>query len=199
MLKSNIAYLISGILYFIFLVYSIKKRNFSIQQHFFILLFLIYLNILIKITLFPIPYDKRFINYNIVNQYGVHFNFIPFMFIKDLLKDFAMNSRAVFGNIALFMPLGYLMPLIFKKVNNLANAALVGLIFALGVEGSQLVISLILGFNYRSVDIDDLILNTTGTVIGYLIIILMIPLIEKFFDINLEVKPTGKKSVVQSR
>lgn len=197
MLEASIFHLISGLLYLIFLVYYIIKRKFSLQRHIVIILFLVYLNAVIAITLFPIPFDKRYIEDSIKYGFGTNFNFVPFIFIYDLKNNFARNFVPVFGNIALMMPLGYLIPLIFKRINNLTKVILAGLISAFSIETSQFLISFILGFKYRSVDIDDLILNTIGMLIGYLTLILMIPVIEIFFDLTLEIKPSGKRSNVQ--
>ena len=41
------------------------------------------------------------------------------------------------------------------------------LVGGLGFEACQLLINLALGGNYRSVDVNDVILNTAGTLIGY--------------------------------
>lgn len=44
---------------------------------------------------------------------------------------------------------------------------IIGLSSSLMIELTQLLINIILTYNYRSVDIDDIILNTTGEIIGY--------------------------------
>lgn len=44
---------------------------------------------------------------------------------------------------------------------------IIGLYSSLMIELTQLLINIILTYNYRSVDIDNIILNTTGEIIGY--------------------------------
>lgn len=64
-----------------------------------------------------------------------------------------------FLNIVLFLPFGFLLPLIWKKADKFRHALLYGASFSLFIELSQLL-------NNRSTDIDDLILNTLGALIG---------------------------------
>lgn len=73
-----------------------------------------------------------------------------------------INITEYFQNILLFMPLGFLIPLIWNKRNKLKYSLLYGFLFSLLIETSQL-------FNFRQSDIDDLILNTLGSLIGYII------------------------------
>lgn len=63
-------------------------------------------------------------------------------------------------NIALFLPFGYLLPMLWHDHRNLRSVALNGAAFSLLIECSQLLTS-------RACDIDDLIANTLGAVLGY--------------------------------
>lgn len=63
-------------------------------------------------------------------------------------------------NVILFVPFGILVPFIWP--NGSKYTVLSGLSFSFLIEISQL-------FNIRQTDIDDLILNTFGTLIGYLL------------------------------
>lgn len=67
-----------------------------------------------------------------------------------------------FLNVVMFLPLGFLLPLIWKNYRSLGKIALAGLLFSLAIELSQLT-------NNRTVDINDLITNTLGAVFGGLI------------------------------
>ena len=64
-------------------------------------------------------------------------------------------------NIVLGIPLGILVPLIWEKRNTFLYTLQTGFSFSLLIEISQLL-------NNRSSDIDDLLMNTAGTVIGFL-------------------------------
>lgn len=65
-------------------------------------------------------------------------------------------------NIVMFLPLGFLVPLIWKQMANLIRILELGLGFSLFIEISQLL-------NNRSTDIDDLLMNTLGALSGYLL------------------------------
>lgn len=63
-------------------------------------------------------------------------------------------------NIVLFIPIGILLPLLWKKGSSFNQTVLSGFIFSLLIELSQL-------FNWRATDIDDLLMNTFGVMVGY--------------------------------
>lgn len=65
-------------------------------------------------------------------------------------------------NIVMFLPLGFLVPLIWKQMANLVRILELGLGFSLFIEISQLL-------NIRSTDVDDLLMNTLGALLGYLL------------------------------
>lgn len=65
-------------------------------------------------------------------------------------------------NIILFIPFGFLIPLIWKKMRSLHLTAFAGFSFSTLIEIGQLL-------NNRRTDIDDLIMNTSGAIIGFLI------------------------------
>lgn len=63
-------------------------------------------------------------------------------------------------NIILFIPIGILLPILWKKGSSFNQTVLSGFIFSLLIELSQL-------FNWRATDIDDLLMNTFGVMVGY--------------------------------
>ncbi|MNO15022.1 VanZ like family protein [compost metagenome] len=81
----------------------------------------------------------------------------------------------IFGNILIFAPLGFFLPLLWERFRAFSKTVLFGLVVSLVIECSQL-------FLVRGTDIDDLILNTTGTVVGYLAFIMFSKLFFKFKD-----------------
>lgn len=66
------------------------------------------------------------------------------------------------ANIIMFIPLGFLLPLIWRKCKNIIITTFIGAGFSLFIEIGQL-------FNHRVTDIDDLIMNTLGAIIGFCI------------------------------
>ena len=75
------------------------------------------------------------------------------------------NSQGIdtyLWNIALFIPLGFMLPMLNQASRKWDITLACGFFFSLTIEIFQL-------FNSRITDIDDLITNTLGTLIGYLI------------------------------
>lgn len=63
-------------------------------------------------------------------------------------------------NLLMFVPLGALIPLVWKQGTSFRQTVLAGFEFSLLIEISQL-------FDRRATDIDDLIMNTLGVMLGY--------------------------------
>lgn len=100
------------------------------------------------------------------------FNFIPFKTIIDYFISLINGTltistiiKNIFGNILLTIPLGMLIPL---NIKNLALKKLVeiSIITPFIIESVQYFLHLS-NFGTRSIDIDDLILNFLGVIIGY--------------------------------
>lgn len=87
-------------------------------------------------------------------------NLLPFVYWFDYptLREALLN---LIGNTAMFIPLGIVWPAVFKKLNTH------GKIIAAGVGVSMCIEILQLPFFSRTTDVDDLILNSAGFVMGY--------------------------------
>lgn len=85
-------------------------------------------------------------------------NLIPFFIPSD---EFGINISDVL-NVIMLMPLGFLLPTIWPQFRSIKKVALTGFFFSLAIEISQLL-------NGRLADINDLIMNTLGAILGYLI------------------------------
>ncbi|PGZ91738.1 VanZ family protein [Bacillus sp. AFS029533] len=70
------------------------------------------------------------------------------------IKQFIVN---IFGNIILFVPFGF----ILTSIKRSKKIILIGLFLSISIEVVQFMMS------FRTSDIDDVILNTIGTYIGY--------------------------------
>lgn len=79
-------------------------------------------------------------------------NLIPFSYSIDVV--------AYLLNIVLFVPLGFLSPLVWEKMKKLPNLLAISFCFTLLIEVSQLL-------NNRRTDIDDILLNILGAVVGF--------------------------------
>lgn len=99
---------------------------------------------------------------------------IPFAGIRDVLGP-EVDAYAVMniaGNILMFGPVGFLLPLLSIRMQRWYKAIPLGLLLSLAIEIWQL-------FLCRGTDVDDLILNTFGVVLGYLCYVLAMKLFPK--------------------
>lgn len=71
------------------------------------------------------------------------------------------------GNIAAFVPLGVFVGLAGPDRGSWRRAFGLGLAATVAIESSQLGLSLLMGYPYRNADIDDVIVNLAGTLLGY--------------------------------
>lgn len=121
-----------------------------------------YLVVLIRIVLF-----KQVALYNLFAAIGSMertISIIPFKSLLDMINNNISVTRIlenILGNIAIFIPFGLLLPIVQKDKSK--KIILYGLITSALIEIIQYVFAL------GSSDIDDLTLNTLGTIIGYLL------------------------------
>ena len=69
----------------------------------------------------------------------------------------------IFLNVLLFVPFGFLLPMVQKRFNNVFAVTLLGFIFSCGIESMQYITGRGL------TEIDDIINNTAGAFCGYLL------------------------------
>ena len=139
------------------------RCNHSRLQLFFLCLFWFYLLLAIRQTLFPIfPGDDW---RQPVSAILARINLRPFYF-GGLFGLYPHIARLeIIGNILLTIPFGFGLPLVTRiKARHLPWLLLAG---GFGFETAQLILNLVFGGNFRSVDVNDVILNTAGTLIGY--------------------------------
>ena len=93
---------------------------------------------------------------------------------REVWNDFSFKSWAnVLLNIALFCPLGFLLPLLWKKMRSWYLSVPLGLGVSLLIELVQLALK-------RGIcDVDDLLANTLGTVLGWLGAMCLLALTQK--------------------
>ena len=105
------------------------------------------------------------------SERAYHYNLIPFHEILRFIRARAkLGFVSVFlnigGNIIGFLPFGFFLPVITRKLRHAPLVILLGFLTSAAVEFTQL-------FTHTgSFDVDDMILNTFGTAVGYLIYII---------------------------
>ena len=114
----------------------------------------------IKVLLFAVYMNAMLIIVGIPNvayiRWDPTINWIPF-------HDFSSsNILGMVLNIIMLIPFGVFLPVYFAKFRKLLPTVLAGVIMSLTMEVLQL-------FTFRATDVDDLIMNTLGTLLGYFI------------------------------
>lgn len=130
-------------------------------------IFVIYLLLLFKIILFKY-FSVSDVIHN-VGEGGQHgfrsLNLIPFVTVKEFVEIAAQGgvlrgTANILGNICVFAPLGYFLPLLFKPFQKIWKVLCAGLGLSLLFECGQYFLYL------GSADIDDVILNFLGVCVG---------------------------------
>ncbi len=102
-------------------------------------------------------------------------DFRPFRSYLEAWNTFSLIEwRNLILNICMFVPLGFLLPLIGNVFRKGWVTYLTGCLFSLFIEGGQLIAK------RGIVEVDDLINNTVGCMIGYGIIMMVIELFKWF-------------------
>lgn len=163
--------LISMALWIIYRIYNvIKNKKTNIVREIILFIFFVYFLFLLLLTIFKggrIEFSNQFNSY-MYREHGLLgiINIVP---IKETINTFMHSEtgmrnslRNLIGNILVFMPLGFFIPLLFDKFNNLKKVLKVGCLSSLAIELSQLFV----GSNVC--DIDDVIYNTLGALAGFI-------------------------------
>ena len=119
-----------------------------------VLLVLYYYLYIMLTKIVGIPTLKEYIRLSGLGESFFHPNINLIPFSEGLSLGFVFN-------IFLFIPLGFLCPMISKSYQRIKNVFFIGCGLSLSIEIVQLFTL------YRATDIDDLITNVVGTLIGY--------------------------------
>lgn len=156
------------------------KKNKSYLHVICYAIFIIYLLFLMKIVLFKytglVDVVKGIATGNLNGFRAI--NLIPLSSIIEFAKiilegNFTRGFNNIIGNIFVFAPLGYFLPLLFNKCKRINTVILVGFIISFLFETCQYLLYL------GSADIDDIILNLIGTVIGFAFYQIIIRLVKE--------------------
>lgn len=147
-----------------------KNKQFFLKRELVINLFALYVFCFIGITLFPIAI------YWVKQQYNAKsaIVLIPFRDIFYAIKygvSKLIITRNLLGNIFLTAPIGLFIPVLWnKKFFNIKSIALLGVVLSFLIELLQYAEGMVFpSIHTRTSDINDIILNTLGVILGYFI------------------------------
>ncbi|WP_078552199.1 VanZ family protein [Bacillus alkalicellulosilyticus] len=104
-----------------------------------------------------------------IEVWKLNANIIPFRNMYNYIvnhQNFNLNIVIdnTLGNVLIFIPLGVFLAIIFNKLNTMSKVVVCTLMISFSIEFLQFTLRV------GQFDIDDIILNTLGSVIGYLIV-----------------------------
>ena len=143
---------------------AVGCKNISVKRELQMLLVYICLVVIARFVYFPLHYVDGKIGSLTIGYTARQtdmISLIPFFFLVDRYDGWLIN---IIGNIAMFIPVGIVWPVCFSKLDSIKKTVFAGMAFILFIELSQLLCP------ERHTDIDDLILNTSGVLIGACII-----------------------------
>ena len=124
----------------------------------------VYLSFVLYFTLMPVITSLPFI----LNHSYTPMNMVPFV---DVLRGRGDFFRQVLLNVIMMVPFGFLFPLTQSPTARFGKTVFFCCIMSLGIELLQPLIN-----GFRSSDITDLITNTIGGMVGYILYIAFRPI-----------------------
>ena len=137
-------------------------RNTTKRQKLGWVLFLMYLCLLAYFMFFSESFGRT------DTDRGYAYNLVPLKEITRYFRYYRTLGMPLFlinivGNMVAFMPFGFFLPIISRRSRKWYNTVSFGLIFSLILETLQLI------FKVGSFDVDDMLLNTVGAGLGFLV------------------------------
>ena len=146
-----------------------KTGVFSFKREAELILVYICLIVVARFTLFPfskVDGQVQPLIFDPVRMWNFRINLLPLVYLTDYEALWEMKINII-GNTAMFIPIGIVWPCVFRKLDTHKQVIAAGVGFSLFIEILQL------PFFDRVTDIDDLILNSLGFLIGYGIFLLV--------------------------
>lgn len=160
------------ILFITFIIY--KMRRIHRFSFWFIGIFEAYILFIIKVGILPI----RFIANNElreliqVTQFEKYFQLIPFNTIIKIYENGININMQLVGNVLLFFPMPIFIAFFMKNIKYY-KILLISFCTTICLETIQLIINIIIRYPARIFDIDDVILNVFGIILGIIVFIVI--------------------------
>lgn len=133
-------------------------------------IFFVYLLIVIRLIIFKYPLSQltaiaRSWEKGVVLEGLEHANFTLFKTIRMYIDySYMLNSfENLVGNVVVLIPFGFMLPFVLKAGRNFFVMLLNAFLFVTGLEIFQLFSA------FGAFDVDDILLNCLGAVIGYIL------------------------------
>ena len=138
-------------------------RNTTKHQKMGWVLFILYLALLVYFLFFAEFFGRT--GADLREEYA--YNLEPF---KEIVRFWNYRDQLgmgafllnVVGNVVAFMPCGFFLPIVSRRSKKWYNTIFISAGFSLGVEVTQLI------SRVGSFDVDDIMLNTAGGILGYI-------------------------------
>ncbi len=140
-----------------------RKHNFSYLLC--LTVFSVYLLFAADKAFFPIPISGTYADVMRQVPFMTQVNLIPFSF--GPFGTLESSAETMLLNVLLTLPFGFGMS--FIAPIRMKQVVWIALAVGFGTELTQLIISLLLGYAYRFIDINDVLMNASGVLIGYII------------------------------
>lgn len=150
------------------IIFAIKNKKVNWKRELQLILVYICIVVVTRFTFFPfykVHGKVQPLIFESAKALQFRINWIPLVNLLDYpeMRDILIN---IIGNTTMFIPLGIVWPSVFKGLNTHKKVILSGVAVSLCIEILQL------PFYDRVTDIDDLLLNSLGFIIGYLLYVL---------------------------
>jgi glycopeptide antibiotics resistance protein len=152
-----------GILILSAVLVIFRRRKHSLAYLVSFSIFWVYVMVALDKTFFPLQINGQYVDVMKQEPLFSQVNLLPFFFSTHGLS--VAGYFVILNNILLTVPFG--LGLNFLRHLRVKNILWLAIAVGLGIEALQLVITLILCYPYRVVDINDVWLNALGVLIGY--------------------------------
>jgi glycopeptide antibiotics resistance protein len=156
-----------GLLAIILLIFGRTKHSAGYRLTFSI--FWLYLMLVAALTIFPLFFPLEGESRRSIGDILARVNLVPFYQMPSARLPFRLRGEMV-ANILMTIPFGLLLPLLARIKAWVFPLLAVG--FGLTIELTQLGLNIYSGDRFRVADINDVIFNFTGAMIGYAIYLL---------------------------
>ena len=147
----------------------LRQKRFSLKRELQLILVYICVVVVTRFTFFPfskVDGQVQPLLFDASRIFPPRINLLPVVYLFDypIFREALINF---IGNTAMFIPLGIVWPSVFKKLDTHGKVIAAGVGYSLLIEIFQL------PFFDRVSDIDDLLLNSLGFLMGYGIYLLV--------------------------